>query len=133
MSVLQKFLSFVLACASSATVARAQSQTTPSLEVKKLAVMVGKFTIEDELKAGFMGPNSPTHTKWPAVPNPGPWLRKANKPAKSSRSVLPESIWAELNLSRVSKQLNSVHFSSVRDHHCSSLLQSWHRSGFLVV
>jgi hypothetical protein len=45
MSVLQKFLSFVLACASSATVARAQSQTTPSLEVKKLAVMVGKFTI----------------------------------------------------------------------------------------
>jgi hypothetical protein len=45
MSVLQKFLSFVLACASSATVARAQSQTTPSLEVKKPAVMVGKFTI----------------------------------------------------------------------------------------
>jgi hypothetical protein len=27
--------------------------------VKKLAVMVGKFTIEDELKAGAMGPNSP--------------------------------------------------------------------------
>jgi hypothetical protein len=59
MSVLQKFLSFVLACASSAIVARAQSQTTPGPEVKKLAVMVGKFTIEDELKAGFMGPNSP--------------------------------------------------------------------------
>jgi hypothetical protein len=31
----------------------------------------------------------PTHTKWPAVPNPGPRLRKANKPAKSSRSVRP--------------------------------------------
>jgi hypothetical protein len=27
--------------------------------VKKLAVMVGKFTIEDEMKAGTMGPNSP--------------------------------------------------------------------------
>jgi hypothetical protein len=27
--------------------------------VKKLAVMVGKFTVEDELKAGAMGPNSP--------------------------------------------------------------------------
>jgi hypothetical protein len=27
--------------------------------VKKLAIMVGKFTVEDELKAGFMGPNSP--------------------------------------------------------------------------
>src|ERR1700722_3753624 len=59
MSVPQRFLSFVLACASSAIVACAQSQTTPSPEVKKLAVMVGKFTIEDELKAGFMGPNSP--------------------------------------------------------------------------
>lgn len=59
MSVLQRFLSFVLACASSVIVARAQSQTTLSPEVKKLAVMVGKFTIEDELKAGFLGPNSP--------------------------------------------------------------------------
>src|ERR1700684_1173733 len=59
MSVPQRFLSFWLACASSAIVACAQSQTTPSTEVKKLAVMVGKFTIEDELKAGFMGPNSP--------------------------------------------------------------------------
>jgi len=59
MSVPQRLLSFVLACASSAVVARAQSQTTPSPEVKKLAVMVGKFAIEDELKAGFMGPNSP--------------------------------------------------------------------------
>jgi quercetin dioxygenase-like cupin family protein len=55
----QKLFLFVLVCASSIIVARAQSQTTPSPEVKKLAVMVGKFTIEDELKAGFMGPNSP--------------------------------------------------------------------------
>ncbi len=59
MSVPQRFLSFVLACASIAIVACAQSQTTPGPEVKKLGVMVGKFTIEDELKAGFMGPNSP--------------------------------------------------------------------------
>ncbi len=59
MSVPQRLFSFVLACASSVIVTRAQSQTTPSPEVKKLAVMVGKFTIEDELKAGFMGPNSP--------------------------------------------------------------------------
>ena len=55
----QRFLSFVFACSSSVIVARAQSQTTPSPEVKKLAVMVGKFTVEDELKAGFMGSNSP--------------------------------------------------------------------------
>jgi hypothetical protein len=27
--------------------------------VKKLAVMVGRFTVEDEVKAGAMGPNSP--------------------------------------------------------------------------
>ena len=59
MSVPQRLFSFVLACASSVIVARAQSQTTPSPEVKKLAVMVGKFAIEDELKAGFIGPNSP--------------------------------------------------------------------------
>ncbi len=59
MSGAQKLVSFVLACASSVIVAGAQSQTTPGPEVKKLAVMVGKFTIEDELKAGFMGPNSP--------------------------------------------------------------------------
>jgi hypothetical protein len=49
----------VLACASSVIVARAQSQTTPGPEVKKLAVMVGKFRVEDEVKAGTMGPNSP--------------------------------------------------------------------------
>ena len=35
------------------------SETTPGPEVKKLAVMVGKFAVEDELKAGAMGPNSP--------------------------------------------------------------------------
>ena len=49
----------MLACASSVIVARAQSQKTPGPEVKKLAVMVGKFTVEDEVKAGAMGPNSP--------------------------------------------------------------------------
>jgi hypothetical protein len=59
MSGPQKFVSFVLACASSVIVPGAQSQTTRSPEVKKLAVMVGKFTIEDELKAGAMAPNSP--------------------------------------------------------------------------
>lgn len=59
MSDSQRFLSFVLACASSVIAARAEAQTTPGPEVKKLAVMVGKFRIEDELKAGFMGPNSP--------------------------------------------------------------------------
>jgi Protein of unknown function (DUF1579) len=54
-------VSFVLACASSAIVARAQSETTPKPgeEVRKLAVIVGKFTIEDEMKAGTIGPNSP--------------------------------------------------------------------------
>ena len=55
----QRLVSFVLACASSVIVAGAQSQTTPGPEVKKLAVMVGKFTVEDEVKAGAMGPNSP--------------------------------------------------------------------------
>jgi hypothetical protein len=59
MRYLTTLLSFVLACASSVIVARAQSQTTPGPEVKKLAVMVGKFTVEDEVKAGAMGPNSP--------------------------------------------------------------------------
>jgi hypothetical protein len=59
MSGPQRLVSFVLACACSVIVARAQSQTTPGPEVKKLAVMVGKFTVEDELKAGAMGPNSP--------------------------------------------------------------------------
>src|ERR1700677_3816059 len=59
MRYLTTLLSFVLACASSVAAARAQSQKTPGPEVKKLAVMVGKFTIEDEVKAGAMGPNSP--------------------------------------------------------------------------
>jgi Protein of unknown function (DUF1579) len=54
-------LSVFLACASSAIVARAQSQAPPKpgAEVKKLAVMVGRFAVEDEVKAGAMGPNSP--------------------------------------------------------------------------
>src|SRR5580692_7994496 len=59
MSGAQRLVSFVLVCVSSIVVAGAQSQTTPGPEVKKLAVMVGKFTVEDELKAGAMGPNSP--------------------------------------------------------------------------
>jgi hypothetical protein len=61
MSGLRRLL-FVLACASGVIVARAQSQTTPPKpgpEVEKLAVIVGRFTVEDELKAGAMGPNSP--------------------------------------------------------------------------
>jgi hypothetical protein len=59
MSGPQRLVSFVLACAWSLIVTGAQSQTTRGPEVKKLAVMVGKFTVEDELKAGAMGPNSP--------------------------------------------------------------------------
>jgi hypothetical protein len=59
---LTTLLSFVLACASSVIVARAQSSAAlpkPGPEVKKLAVMVGRFTNEGEVKAGAMGPNSP--------------------------------------------------------------------------
>ena len=59
MSGPQRLLSFVLACASGVIVSRAQSQTVRGPEVKKLAVMVGKFTVEDEVKAGALGPNSP--------------------------------------------------------------------------
>jgi hypothetical protein len=59
MSGSQRVVSFVLACASSVIGAGAQSQTTRGPEVKKLEVMVGRFTVEDELKAGVMGPNSP--------------------------------------------------------------------------
>ena len=59
MSGPQRLVSFVLACASSVIVAGAQSQTTRGPEVKKLAVMVGRFTVEDEVKAGAMGPDSP--------------------------------------------------------------------------
>jgi hypothetical protein len=55
----QRLVLFVLACASSVIVAGAQSQTTRGPEVKKLAVMVGRFTVEDQLKTGAMGPNSP--------------------------------------------------------------------------
>jgi len=55
----QRLVSFVLACVSSVIVAGAQSQTTRGPEVKKLAVMVGRFTVEDEVKAVAMRPNSP--------------------------------------------------------------------------
>lgn len=55
----KKMVLLLLACAWSVIAARAQSQTTPSPEVKKLAVVVGKFKVEDEVKAGAMGPNSP--------------------------------------------------------------------------
>ena len=58
---LTRGLSLVLACASSPIVARAQSQAPPKPgeEVKKLAVMVGRFTNEGEVKAGAFSPNSP--------------------------------------------------------------------------
>src|SRR6202451_2703433 len=59
MSVPHRLFSFLLACASILSVAGAQSQTTPGPEVKKLSVMVGRVTVEDEVKAGAMGPNSP--------------------------------------------------------------------------
>jgi hypothetical protein len=59
MSGPQRLVSLVLACASSVIVAGAQSQTTRGPEVKKLVVMVGRFKVEDEVKAGAMGPNSP--------------------------------------------------------------------------
>ena len=58
MSGPQRLASFVLACTSSVIVAGAQPQTMPGPEVKKLAVMVGRFKVEDEVKAGAMGPNS---------------------------------------------------------------------------
>jgi mannose-6-phosphate isomerase-like protein (cupin superfamily) len=59
MQIRTRLLSSLLACASSLIMAGAQSEPAPSPEVKKLEVIVGKFTIEDELKAGFMGPDSP--------------------------------------------------------------------------
>lgn len=54
-------LAFVIGFTLCATVTRAQTPTAPKPgpEVKKLAIMVGKFTNEGELKAGAMGPNSP--------------------------------------------------------------------------
>jgi hypothetical protein len=62
MRSLTTFLSFLLVCGSILIMARAQSQETlpkPGPEVKKLAVMVGRFTNEGEVKAGAFGPNSP--------------------------------------------------------------------------
>ena len=59
---LTKLIPFVLACASSLIAARAQAPEAlpkPGPEVTKLAVLVGKFRVEDEVKAGAMGPNSP--------------------------------------------------------------------------
>lgn len=56
------WLSFVLACACGSTVARAQSEAAlpkPGPEVQKLAVMVGSFRNEGEVKAKALGPNSP--------------------------------------------------------------------------
>lgn len=50
---------FALAWAVSPVATHAQSQTTPSVEVKKLAIMVGTFRNEGEVKAGAFGPNSP--------------------------------------------------------------------------
>ena len=55
-------LFFLLASASALIMAHAQSPEAlpkPGAEVKKLAVMVGKFTNEGEVKAGAFGPNSP--------------------------------------------------------------------------
>lgn len=57
-----RLLAFVLVCASSAFVARSQFSEElpkPGPEVKKLAVMVGRFTNEGKVKAGALGPNSP--------------------------------------------------------------------------
>jgi hypothetical protein len=62
MQIRTRLLSSLLACASSLIMVRAQSQPAPprpSPEVKKLAVMVGRFTNEGEVKAGAFGPNSP--------------------------------------------------------------------------
>ena len=57
-----RLLAFVLVCASSAFVARSQFSEElpkPGPEVKRLAVMVGRFTNEGNVKAGALGPNSP--------------------------------------------------------------------------
>jgi hypothetical protein len=55
-------LVFVLLCASCVMAAHAQSPTglpKPGFDVKKLAVMVGRFMNEGVVEAGAMGPNSP--------------------------------------------------------------------------
>jgi hypothetical protein len=62
MQIRTRLLSSLLACASSLVMVRAQSQPAPpkpSPEVRKLAVMVGRFKNEGEVKAGAFGPNSP--------------------------------------------------------------------------
>jgi hypothetical protein len=62
MQIRTRLLSSLLACASSLIMVRAQSQPAPPKpgpEVKKLAVMVGRFTNKGEVKAGAFGPNSP--------------------------------------------------------------------------
>src|ERR1700689_1667289 len=59
MSGPQRLVSFVLACASSVIVAGSQSQTTRGPEVKKVAGMVGRVTIEDEGKSRGMALKSP--------------------------------------------------------------------------
>src|SRR5215469_1871041 len=47
------------ACCAAVVQAQAPMAPKPGPEVKKLAVMVGKFTNEGEMKAGAMGPTSP--------------------------------------------------------------------------
>jgi Protein of unknown function (DUF1579) len=61
MSHRHNFLVSVLALACCAGLAHAQAPRgpQPGPEVRKLAVMVGKFSNEGEMKAGAMGPNSP--------------------------------------------------------------------------
>lgn len=57
-----RLLSLALVCAWAVIVARAQSPESlpkPGPEVEKLAVMVGRFANEGEVKAGAFGPNSP--------------------------------------------------------------------------
>lgn len=55
-------LSSLLACTLSLVMVRAQSEEAlpkPGSEIQKLAVMVGRFTNEGEVKAGALGLNSP--------------------------------------------------------------------------
>ena len=57
-----KLFAFLLSCAFGAIASRGQSQSAlpqPGPEVQKLAVMVGRFRNEGEVKAGSMGLNTP--------------------------------------------------------------------------